>query len=267
MTQRLIRSGVLLATLLLLGPPRPADAGLITFGGDLASALGAPISTPSTIGLGTSLATPFSGTIAGVGQVQGTVTLTNNAAGTAGSIRLTGFDLVSFKTAPGSSVGFTLNVSQDFVYSAAPQVVGTGTLAGSYTFAGLQAGAVSLTGAVNSVPIDTLNSNGLGMPSSSGSVPIGPLASRLVTAGATGTVHLDFFLGVTLSSAGGGPAGPRVDLSLAEVRYLPEPSTLLLSSLGVVLLAGLGTVRRTRARGSAGPGGRPGRPEFHRDQR
>jgi hypothetical protein len=241
-----------LALLFLPWATQPLEAGLIIFGGDLAGALSSPVSTPATLSAGAMPTFHFdSGTVPGIGRVSGDVVLANSADATAGSITVTNFSFVSARPPGTGPVGFTLAVSQDFTYAGPPLVSASEALNGLYTFTALsQSGLVSLSDAVNSFVLTPFTVPGQGSGSSfPQTVPINPASPPDLGVPAATPVHLDLFLGVSLSDNAQGN-GPRVDLSSAVVRYsavVPEPGTLVLSSVGGVL-TGLGYHRRRRKR-------------------
>lgn len=106
-----------LATLALVGTPRPSPGGTITFTGDaaLVSALGGTLSTGvNEVAVGQTVNVPFSATVAGVESVSGTVVLSADANG--GSIQLNNVVFTVLGATTGGA-SFGLSATQAFAYS------------------------------------------------------------------------------------------------------------------------------------------------------
>jgi hypothetical protein len=229
----------------------PSGAGTITFGGDLAGAL-SPIATPTTIAAGGMPDFAFdSGSVANVGQVSGDVVFSNNSDATAGSITITNLSFVSSAPLGAGPVSFTVAISQDFDYNGLPHVLGSESLGGAYTFTAFpQSGLASTTSDVSSVALEPFLALG---SSSAGafpqSVPINPSPPPGTLVAASNPLHLDLFLGITLSdnALGSGPSAVISDASVSYVSAIPEPSTWVLVLTGTLALAAAATLRAVAA--------------------
>jgi hypothetical protein len=254
--------------LLGIGSPPRAEAGLITFGGDYAAALGASMSTPALIGLGQAVSIPFnSGPVSGIGSVAGTVELRNVGGG---SIAFT--DLVLESARANGQTLFTIGVVQDFANAGPTTIDARMAIGGSYTFTSapalgnVQIGSFGLAGSLRGTPSNPFVS----FPTLSGSatsVPgqplpqVAPLVAPLrslsgipASGTVTGILSLSLILTTTGSASG---AGSRITIANASNSFaavaVPEPPSLsLVGSAGLSLAVyGLRRWRRGQATGDA----------------
>jgi hypothetical protein len=226
-----------LVMLVLVGFVPPSHAGTITFGGDLAAALGGPIATPAVLGAGVVLDVPFATSVPGTGSVQGTVHLRNDGTATHGGMEINNFVFRSFRPAGAGGIAFTLAVDQDFAYAGPPRINLVDEVAASATFTGFPQGA-SIDGfplaATSGGPFPEVQNfdvvgDGFGLPASS------PLHLRL-----------NLSLGLSDNALGDGPRITQLlgSMSIERLGYdpapvpVPEPSTGVLLGCGVIGLLG-----------------------------
>ena len=230
--------------------PRGAAAGTITYGGDLAPALGGSVVTPPLIDAGGTLNVPIGPvSLPLVGSIQGTVRLQNNGAASGGSVEVIGLTFQSLRPAGLGGVTFTLAVDQDFAYLGAPFVLGAHDVIGSATFTAFpQSATASGTGFIEglgggSFPFSLSATAGGPFPQTQ---PFGIVAD-FAPVPAAAPVNLRLTLSLSLSD-NAQATGPRVDIT-SRVAYqtvggVPEPSAFLLLCCGGLILLGLSRRRR-----------------------
>lgn len=236
--------------LLLLGvavavPLTPAvgRAGLITYGGDLAAALGGSTATPALITAGATLTVPFSATVPLVGSVTGNVRLSNFAAAS-GNLSVTDLVFESDRPAGGGTVRFSIAIDQNFQSNGAPIVSGGGaSLFGRYTFT-----AFPQTAAVQGSAFVQGFGEGIGLRSGAAS-PSGPFPQTqdagffldFISAPGGPTVNLRLGLDLTLSDNAVG-IGPRISSQVPggafgsvfyQTSAVPAPPTAALLGSGL----------------------------------
>lgn len=231
-----------------------AMGGTIQFSGDLPIAA---IPTDALVAAASTVDQDFSGSVGGVGSVQGTVRFVNNPTGTGGSIILTNFVLQTDPTASTQTLNFVIDITQAFQYLGAGGVLATADLDGLYTFTGdPQEGSLQLISAVEGVSLI-----GFGNPGSTfgcsrqavgGTTPSNPDVDDCLATlapegvGVLGDVTSNLRLEITLTDNSGntGDAAQFELPSSASVSYVaPEPSSLLLLAGGI---AGLAALRRSK---------------------
>ena len=233
-----------------------ARAGSITFGGDLVGILGGPVGTPILLSGGTILDIPFSAAMPGVGSVNGTVRLQNNAAATSGQIAINDFAFQSFRPSGAGPLSFTVLIQQDYAYTGGPLGSGTFSLDSMTTFTGFPQSATVGECAVfeaNCPGPSVLSFPLTAMPGSPfpQAVPFG-LVGDAFTLPLTAPVHLELGLALTLSDnviafgprIAGGSSGSVHSISYSGPAAIPEASPCTLVSVG--LLGLLEFARRRR---------------------